>query len=73
MESCFPSAYRLLRFGGSNFYPFPPILARPLASLFPNMSWGIFFLLEKQRDYSREFLDYPSQERLETNFYVGQQ
>ncbi len=72
LESCFPAGYRLIRFGGSNFYPFPPIIARPLARLCPNMAWGIFFLLEKQRAYGRGFLDFPAAERLETNFYLGE-
>ena len=71
LESCFPAGYRLVRFGGSNFYPFPPVLARPLARLFPNMATSIFFLLEKRREYGREFLDFPVRERLETNFFVG--
>jgi hypothetical protein len=35
------------------------------------MAWSIFFLLEKQREYGREFIDFPARERLETNFYVG--
>ena len=73
MESCFPGGYRLKKFDGSNFYPFPPVIARPLAWLFPNMAWGIFFLFEKQRNYTREFLDYPYREHLETNFYIGQE
>jgi SAM-dependent methyltransferase len=71
LEGCFPGGYGLISFGGSNFYPFPPVLARPLAKLFPNMAWGIFFLFEKQREYNREFLEFPAKERLETNFYVG--
>ena len=72
LESCFPSGFKLLRFGGSNFYPFPPIIARPLANIFPTMAWGIFFLFEKKREYRDEFLKFPIIERLETNFYVGQ-
>jgi SAM-dependent methyltransferase len=71
LEGCFPGGYGLISFGGSNFYPFPPVMARPLAKLFPNMAWGIFFLFEKQREYNREFLEFPAKERLETNFYVG--
>lgn len=71
LESCFPGGYQLKKFGGSNFYPFPPVMARPLARLFPNMAWGIFFLFEKQREYKDEFLAFPIRERLETNFYVG--
>lgn len=73
LDSCFPGGYRMVKFGGSNFYPFPPVLARPLAGLFPNMAWSIFFLFEKQREYGREFLEFPRNERLETNFYVGQE
>lgn len=73
LDSAFPGGYRLLKFGGSNFYPFPPVVARPLAKLLPNMAWGIFFLFEKQREYRAEFLEFPLKERLETNFYVGQE
>jgi len=72
-ESCFPGGYHLQQYGGSNFYPFPPVLARPLAALLPNMAWGIFFLFEKKREYRDEFLRYPVQEGLETNFYIGRQ
>jgi SAM-dependent methyltransferase len=71
LESCFPGGFKLMQYGGSNFYPFPPVVARPLAKLFPNMAWGIFFLFEKQRAYKNEFLDFPVKEKLETNFYVG--
>lgn len=71
LENCFPGGYRLIGFGGSNFYPFPPVIAKPLARLFPNLAWGIFFLFVKQREYHNEFLEYPVRERLETNFYVG--
>ncbi len=73
VESCFPGGYRLKAFRGSNFYPFPPQVARPLAAMFPGMAWGIFFLLEKQKDYRREFLDFPVEQRLETNFYLGRE
>ena len=61
----------MAQFGGSNFYPLPPLLARPLARALPTLAWGIFFRLVKERDYGREFLDYPIAEKLETNFYVG--
>jgi SAM-dependent methyltransferase len=71
LESCFPGGYVKRMFGGSNFYPFPPIIARPLARLFPNLAWSIFFLFEKQRKYKNEFLEFPLREHLETNFYVG--
>ena len=70
-NSCFPDGYELKAFRGSNFYPFPPVIARPLSNILPNMAWSIFFLLEKKREYRNEFLEYPVRERLETNFYVG--
>ena len=50
LNRCLPDCYRLVSFGGSNFYPFPSFLARPLANYFPNMAWGIFLLLEKQNN-----------------------
>lgn len=72
LENCFPQGYKLRAFGGSNFYPFPPAIARPLARLFPTFAWGIFFLLEKQKNYSGEFLGFPVKQKLETNFYLGE-
>lgn len=72
VDDCFPGGYQLSDFGGSNFYPFPPLVAKSLASVLPNMAWGIFLLLEKKRDYVREFLDYPVTKQLETNFYLGE-
>lgn len=68
----FPDGYALKDFGGSNFYPFPSAIAKPLASVLPTMAWGIFFKFQKMRRYNREFLDYPIMNRLETNFYVGE-
>lgn len=68
----FPGGYTLVASGGSNFYPFPPAVARPLARLFPNMAWGLFLLFRKDRSYAGEFLEFPKRERLETNFVVGQ-
>jgi hypothetical protein len=39
--------------------------------MFPTLAWGIFFLFEKRREYKSEFLDYPVNQRLETNFHLG--
>ncbi len=72
LNECFPGGYQLRGFGGSNFYPFPPILAKPLAKLFPNASWSIFLMLEKVQNYDQQFLEYPIQHQLETNFWIGQ-
>lgn len=71
MESCFPGGYRLAGWGGSNFYPFPPPLARPLAQLFPSLAWGMFLAFEKTRPYNGEFLEYLAAQRLATNFFLG--
>ena len=67
----FPGGYLLRNFGGSNFYPFPPALARPLAMALPGMAWGIFLRLEKRRPYCGEFLEFPTRLKLETNFFLG--
>ncbi|TVM00902.1 MAG: class I SAM-dependent methyltransferase [Candidatus Brocadia sp. WS118] len=72
LESCFPGGYKLKAFGGSNFYPFPPAVAKSLAVLFPTMAWGIFFMFEKQRTYKQEFLEFPKARQLETNYYRGE-
>lgn len=71
METCFPGGFRLCAHAGSNFYPFPPTLARPLARALPSLAWGAFFLFEKQRDYQGEFIRFPSARALETNFFQG--
>jgi SAM-dependent methyltransferase len=70
-EDCFPGGYRTAGFEGGNFYPFPAVLARPLARAFPTLAWGIFARLVKQVPYERQFLDYPVVHRLETRFHLG--
>jgi ubiquinone/menaquinone biosynthesis C-methylase UbiE len=69
-KECF-AGYQFKEFGGSNFYPFPPFLARPLAAVLPNMAWGVFMRWEKQKGYDKQFLEYPVNLQLETNFYLG--
>lgn len=68
LDEAAPGLYRLVDRGGSNFYPFPPLVARPLARLLPSMAWGSFFLLRKSRPYEDDFVRYLERERLETNF-----
>jgi SAM-dependent methyltransferase len=70
-DDCFLGGCRCAGFGGSNFYPFPPVLARPLARAFPTLAWGIFARLVKPSPYERQFLDYPVVHRLETWFHLG--
>lgn len=69
----FPDGYKVEGFGGSNFYPFPPVIARPLAKMMPNSAWAIFLLLKKAKPYNQEFLEFPIHEQLETNFFLGEQ
>jgi len=64
----FPEGYALEGFGGANFYPFPPVLARPLARLLPGMAWGIFLRWVKRRPYRGEILRYLKDHPLETNY-----
>lgn len=71
LSSCFPGGYELQFFGGSNFYPLPAIMAKPLAKLFPNAAWSIFLLLRKVKPYNKQFLEFPIAKQLETNFYLG--
>jgi len=68
---CWPNGYRLDDFRGSNFYPFPAPIAKPLAKGLPTLAWGIFLLLTKNKAYDGSYLSYPSEQHLETNFFVG--
>ncbi|MCL1939919.1 MAG: class I SAM-dependent methyltransferase [Desulfovibrionaceae bacterium] len=70
LYECFPKGYSLNSFDGSQFYPFPPLLSRPLARLLPSMAFSIFFLLQKTKNYRGSFLEYPVKANLETNFKV---
>lgn len=71
VESCFPGGLELIAYKGANFYPFPPPIARPLSRLLPSMAWGNFYLFRLTRAYNGEFLRFPVEQRLETNFYTG--
>lgn len=39
--------FRLRAYRGSNFYPLPPVLSKPLARIFPTLAWGSFYRLER--------------------------
>lgn len=71
LESGHPNGYVLKDFGGSNFYPFPPVIAKPLAQIWGQAAWGIFFKLEKVKPYTSGFLEFPILEKLETRFFLG--
>ena len=71
VNSCWPRGYNLIKWGGSNFYPFPPIIAKPLAVVFPSMAAGLFLLFEKEESYIDSFIQFPGKENLETNYFTG--
>jgi len=66
-----PGVFKLKSVMGSNFYPFPPFLARPLAWLFPTLAWAVFIRIEKVAPYDGSFLRYPVESALETKFFLG--
>lgn len=72
LERCFPDGYEVVARGGSNFYPLPGPLARPLARIAPSMAWGMFLSLRKKRPYTEDgFLRFPADQQLETNYWTG--
>lgn len=58
-------------FWGSQFYPFPGFLGRPLARVFPGLAFSIFFLFQKTGEYRGEFTAWLDRAELETNFFRG--
>jgi SAM-dependent methyltransferase len=58
-------------FYGSQFYPFPKLIARPLAAILPSFAFTIFFLIKKTEKYNGEFIEWLSKAQLETNFFTG--
>jgi trans-aconitate methyltransferase len=71
-QTCFPQGYQLKVLTGAQFYPFPRAIARPLARTFPQLAHSTFYLLQKQRPYTDEFLQHPQRAHLETKFYLGE-
>jgi SAM-dependent methyltransferase len=71
LEAGFPRGYERLARKGSNFYPFPAPIAKVLAKAAPSMAWGTFTHYRKSMSYSGGFLRYPTEERLETSFFLG--
>lgn len=63
--------YSMEHFDGSNFYPFPPFVAKPLARLFPSMAVTNFYNFRKIQKGNSYYLTFPREKQLETNFYLG--
>jgi SAM-dependent methyltransferase len=55
---------------GSNFYPFPPFISRPLSKMFPTMSVGIFFKTRRTRKQGN-FIEVLQKRFFETPFFSG--
>ncbi len=66
----FKNGFDLNDFKGSNFYPFSPYVAKLLSALFPTFCVSIFFKFEKQKKYANEYLKYPIEQKLATNYYT---
>jgi SAM-dependent methyltransferase len=72
LSTCFPGGYQLEQCTGANFYPFPPVVARPFSRLLPNMAWGMFLRLRKIRRYDDGFIRFLHGSALQTSFFDGQ-
>lgn len=71
LDSAAPGVLRMERHRGSNFYPFPSVLARALARVWPAMAVSSFFLVRKVGAYGGQVLEFVRDARFETNYYVG--
>lgn len=71
LDRPFPGGWRQVAWGGSNFYPFPALVARPLARFLPGLAWSVLVLMRKERPYEGSYLRWPTEQRLETSFRTG--
>ena len=69
--NCWEKGYILNKFSGSNFYPFPPRIAKFISKIFPTLSVCVFTEFTKKEIYKGEYINYPKKNRLATNFYTG--
>ncbi len=61
----------VVKFYGSQFYPFNKFFSRIFSFFTPSLSTSIFFVLKKNNTYKDEFLKWLDKAELETNFYKG--
>jgi hypothetical protein len=62
--------FRVAEVKGSNFYPFPEIMARPLARLFPGLAVSLFFRCLRTQRPGR-FIEVLDARFFETPFFRG--
>jgi SAM-dependent methyltransferase len=55
---------------GSNFYPFPPLIARPLSGVLPTLAVSLFFVCQRSHRPGR-FIDVLDTRFYETVYYRG--
>ncbi|MDA0577407.1 MAG: methyltransferase domain-containing protein [Verrucomicrobia bacterium] len=63
--------FKVLGVRGSNCYPLPPFLSKPVVRLFPGVAVGNFYSVRRQ-DRPGRFADILKTVFLETNFYTGE-
>jgi SAM-dependent methyltransferase len=63
--------FKVLRVGGSNFYPFPPPLSTALSRAFPTLSVGLFVAAQRQ-DKPGSFIHVLDTRFYETAYYRGE-
>lgn len=73
MKECveYGKFFHMEKFKGSNFYPFPSYIARPLSTFFPGLSVGIFFVF-KRTNKEGNYLLGSGIEEFETNYFKGE-
>ena len=62
--------FEFLRVQGSNFYPFPAVVSKGLARLFPTLSVSLFFCCRRTSKEGR-FIDVLKTRFYETEFFKG--
>lgn len=62
--------FNVTKVKGSNFYPFPKTIARPLSSLFPTFSVCLFFVCQRTGKEGL-FVEVLKNKEFETNYFEG--
>ena len=72
LAACVPGGYEIVEIAGSQFYPFPRKIARPLATAFPGLAFKLYFMIKKTAPYTDSFATYPARAHFEANFWSGE-